>query len=939
MLTTWVVAIALGIGSTATAQDGPRSRWSMRVDRFTGETVVLYGTQGVLTELRLFVEGRQGTEPARLWEIERGDRSRYDAVTASGDRFEFSIEAGDSAESARLVARRRAGTGENPVRIHARAKAILGPQPLPVRLEPDESGILQTSLGGYFSRRCDSVYDRSRGQAVRFDVGLTSGEDEDVILLDRRVTLESDQIGILEMTYVSGLPTSLASLGEAETVSRSAPSGWMADASYGRTESEILETAIWLVTHWRGLGAETLWLGSSELDTLVRQVVSDSSASASLSGSEAFPRGIQWLNEQLRRLEFRPGLVFNPFVEANEAVWSEALGRFVGAEAPLRPNGPPVRVLDPTSRAAWEFLDAWGEAIGVSLRFRDLAFVDQGAVYERWQSEQARLSAPSTPLDKAYRESVARLSAHLKGESRLIDIDGSLPSELERLFDVIGHDRNGSSGWFGVQDALENTLAGYFPRPGDRARFPGAVRLGDELSTDQARAWVTLIGLTGQAAMVAGDLRSMPDAQRQAFSAILPPLAIRPLDLYRPEGRPNIFNLRLRIDDQTWDLLALFNWTERADLRSVDFASLGWDRPKAPRHVYEFWEQQYLGEVRESLIATVPPTGVRLYVISPLRNQPQVVGTTRHIIPGVPEDLEVKWDTDLGVMIGSFKNLPDREYSVYVTLRGGDVEWELERIQARGAAAYVDEGTGLLTIRFGAIPRPPERNTFRLQLRATPRDIPSLSPPEPLLGTPLEDQVVLRWRGVDGACLYEVFREGKRIARDFDTTFVDRSPPLGQRVRYEVYAIDSLGRRSPGVYSSVSLGKPRDIEVDRLPMVDFEGSGRVFRRSFGETPLSIGSRKFSRGIGIDGDARVHFDLRGSYARFTSLAGVLGDGSAIFRVWVDGQMAAESEALTAESEAWSFEVPTAEAARLTLEVEPRGEGAVRAVWGDAELHVR
>ncbi len=944
ILTALSFAVLITWTSDAWAQGASRARWSLRVDRFTGDTVLLYGNQGVLVDVELETESRQGSQEARLWELERGNRSRYEGVTADGMRFEFGLVVGDDPKEARLVATRRANTGSDPLRLRIRAVVRFGRQPVPVRLEPDETGVLQTSLGGVFSRRCDAVFDRARGQAVRFDVGLMRG-DKDSILVDRQLVLSDTEVDLLKLSYDEAVQVSSGGDGrvdgEAEALQGPAPVGWVAgpNGSFGSNEIEILQTAVWMAQHWLPLGADTLWLGSDALLTALRDA-SRPEQDAGASTSE-FPRGLQWLNDQLRRVGFRPGVVFNPFIEPREDVWESNASRLLGGEAaPLRPGQEPVRLLDPTSRGAWEFLDSWGELLGQTFRYRDLVLTDQGAIVERWAGAQARWSAPSTPVAKAYTDAIARLQSNLSGGGQLVDYDGSVPLELAPLFEVVGSSPHSTDGWNGVRESLRNTLGGYFTQSGERKSFPGPIALSEPLTIGQVRAGVTLIGLTGQAAFATGDLRRLSAERRSAFEAIIPPQPVRPLDLYTSPGQPDIWNLRLRIVEREWDVVALFNWGERTQLRSVDFATLGWEQPKAPRHIFEFWEQRYLGEARESWTVSVPPTSVRLFLLRRVENRPQVVGVSRHIIPALPEDLAVKWDSDLGVLIGSFKNVPDREYTLHIALRGGDVYWNVDRLQARGAAPFIDDSTGLLTLRFGATPRPPERNTFRMQLSAQPREILALDPPAPLLGTPLDEQVVLRWRGVDGACLYEVHRDGERIARDFDTTFIDRFAPPNQRVRYEVYAIDGLGRRSPGVFATVKSLPARDRGLDQLVPVAIEGPGSWGRSAAGGgQTLEVAGTRFRGWVSQSGAITLHYELLGLYKRFSARVGVSGSGTVVFRALVDGQVVAESEPVTADSPVWPMDVEIAEGQALTLQAEVQGDGFPTSVWGDPRLWVR
>ena len=98
--------------------------------------------------------------------------------------------------------------------------------------------------------------------------------------------------------------------------------------------------------------------------------------------------------------------------------------------------------------------------------------------------------------------------------------------------------------------------------------------------------------------------------------------------------------------------------------------------------------------------------------------------------------------------------------------------------------------------------------------------------------------------------------------------------------------------------------------------------------SFEGKPLRVRGHVYARGLGTCAPSNVRFDLRPEFARFVALAGIddnmldafNGSGKArypsvVFRVFIDGEMAAESAVMRISQEPWRFDVPIPEGARV------------------------
>lgn len=107
-------------------------------------------------------------------------------------------------------------------------------------------------------------------------------------------------------------------------------------------------------------------------------------------------------------------------------------------------------------------------------------------------------------------------------------------------------------------------------------------------------------------------------------------------------------------------------------------------------------------------------------------------------------------------------------------------------------------------------------------------------------------------------------------------------------------------------------------------------------------PLTIGGKKFLRGIGTHASSTFVVDLKGAATRFAAVVGLDdeqgGKGSASFEVWVDGKKAADTGTLKAGGQGKLLSVDLTGAQRLMLVVTDGGDGINddHADWAGAML---
>ncbi len=146
----------------------------------------------------------------------------------------------------------------------------------------------------------------------------------------------------------------------------------------------------------------------------------------------------------------------------------------------------------------------------------------------------------------------------------------------------------------------------------------------------------------------------------------------------------------------------------------------------------------------------------------------------------------------------------------------------------------------------------------------------------------------------------------------------------------EVHLSDLTPLRIVGPGHSASDSDHRFAPVSQRPQIDKSNRGQ---------PLRLRGIVYERGMGAHAPNQMIYAIEPGYARFVALAGVdehivdvnhasdLGMiPSVVFRVFIDGELAAESPVMKIQEEPWRFDVPIpAGAKRISLCAVPTADG--------------
>ena len=371
--------------------------------------------------------------------------------------------------------------------------------------------------------------------------------------------------------------------------------------------------------------------------------------------NERFRHELRWLAERIRGSEFTPGLWLGPLTVHPKSALAQEHPDWVLRDE----KGKPVPAglierfvtyaLDPTHPGVEEHLrsliktavDEWG------YRYLKLDFLYAGALAGKRHN-------PTMTRAQALRHALQIMRQAAGAETYLVGCGAPLGPSLG-LVDAMRIGPDTAPHWEpqyrGVKrlfrdnpviPSLRNSLRNVAARAWMQGRWwlndPDTLLVRDtqtELTEDEVRTQVTLLGLTGGLIVLSDDLAQLPPERRQLAAVLLPPLVEGGdlLDLF-DEEMPGLVVTPIARPWGHWRLLGIFNWSESPVERMLP-ANLSLDKRKS-YHLVDFWAGHYLrlGPDVPPPVFHLPPHGCVLLGLRLDQPRPHLVGTTFHLTQG-----------------------------------------------------------------------------------------------------------------------------------------------------------------------------------------------------------------------------------------------------------------------------------------------------------------
>lgn len=723
------------------------------------------------------------------------------------------------------------------------------------------------------------------------------------------------------------------------------PSGWCSWYYYYReiNEAEIEKNARWLAENLKAFGAvycqiDDGWQGRGSEKGNFR----DWSAT-----DPRFPSGMARLASKIKGFGLKPGIWLAPHGQSNPEVvhkWNAFLLDEKGESLSRTWEGD--YLLDPTKPQTMEYLTDLFRTLADNWGYDYFKIDGQPIVIREYRNKLSLMKNPATDPEELYRQTIKVIRDTIGANRYLL---GCWGTPLEGI-GLLNGSRTGGDvliPWEGFLVALQATMRFYFLHNIAWYCDPDVLLVRYPLTLDMARAWATLQGLTGQALMASDRLYDLPPERVELLKRVYPAVDIRPMDLFPAEQNKSIWDLKVHHLGRDYDVVGCFNYEEKSSSAvELKWADLGLP-DDALVHVYDFWNQEYLGCWEKGIYVSLPPASVRVFALHMAKEEPQLISTSRHITQGWVDLVALAYDPAKMTMRGKSRVVAGDPYELrFAFPRKGRLS--VSRAKAKGNKVEIKNFHNWATVSFV----PTRDGVVSWEVEFSPTDLYSFPPRSPsrvqseVRGL---DGLLLRWSPLYYLCAGYVISLNKEIAiySPLPEALVS---PLDPHQEYEV-TVQSVwwdGSISPEPQSirvKLSSLLPREIFLDSLrPKKMTSGWGRVrLNRAVSGSELRVAGRSFERGLGTHAPSEIIYSVNSLYRWLEGEVGVDAAsprkrGTVEFLVKGDDRILWRSGIMKAGDPAKRIRVNISQVKQLSLEVAEAGDGneGDHADWGSIRI---
>ncbi|HEX8549836.1 MAG TPA: hypothetical protein VF691_22940, partial [Cytophagaceae bacterium] len=199
----------------------------------------------------------------------------------------------------------------------------------------------------------------------------------------------------------------------------------------------------------------------------------------------------------------------------------------------------------------------------------------------------------------------------------------------------------------GFEQVLEAVRAGYFLHNTAWYVDPDPVMVGAPLSKDMAQVWASMIGLTGMSTFCTEKMQDLSPERVEILKKIFPAQDIYPVDLFRYSKNKSIVDLKVGTSLRSYDVVGVFNLeASKESTTHLDWSKLGLEK-ESFYHVYNFWDEEYIGCFNYGLFLNLHPASCKVLSITKADSVPQLISTNRHITQGAEDVVKLSHKTPM----------------------------------------------------------------------------------------------------------------------------------------------------------------------------------------------------------------------------------------------------------------------------------------------------
>jgi hypothetical protein len=324
-----------------------------------------------------------------------------------------------------------------------------------------------------------------------------------------------------------------------------------------------------------------------------------------------------------------------------------------------------------------------------------------------------------------------------------------------------------------------------------------------------------------------------------------------------------------------------------------------------PVHVYDFWNNEYLGAWEQGMTLNLSPTSCRVLTLIPSSGKIQLISTSRHITQGWVDLVSLNNNETTNTFTGKSNVIKNDPYELrFVFPR--DKNFRIKRATAQGASGVLPvkifNHQGWSTVQMTA----PRTGAVNWLVSFEPGEIyhyPVREPANLFVERSGLNSATLKWSAqyyLNAG--YQVYLNGTLVGFTPTNTFTlrDLDPETNYAVEVKtVWNDGTASERKAELKFTLKSLLPQEITLTMLEPLrpGIGGRGIEINRALSGRTLSIGGERYESGIGARSNLEIEYDLKGLFDSFSALVGVddatnnqsawvefivLGDGTELWR---------------------------------------------------------
>lgn len=458
---------------------------------------------------------------------------------------------------------------------------------------------------------------------------------------------------------------------------------------------------------------------------------------------------------------------------------------------------------------------------------------------------------------------------------------------------------------------------------------PDCVSVRSSILLNQARLNASFPGFTGQHFLNSDWLPDLPEERLEVIRRCIPghTLPARPVDIFNT-GAPSIWHLSDSKNGVRRDAVALFNWSAQSANITATAERIG--LPTAETYVgFDFWAKKFVPPFKGNVGGMMPGKSTRILSIRPASNVPQLISTSRHLLQGITDLEDEKWEGSS--LSAASKLVANDPYEIRVVVPTGSASWKITEatLSQEDAAAGVKVEFKQDGPRIRATVQSPESRTVRWSLGFEPGEV-QIGAPDEIKGLKAETQYQAVWLSWEenGADSYKVTRNDGVVVITGEPKLTDKSVKPEKIYSYSVCALGWDGSTGP----AVNIEAPSLIQLPPTPPLPtvyinnlqaFDPENPAQKARIHTHGSAITARKaWENAVRVIPPAAIAYAIPAKAERFVAMVGLddidIEDNSqnVCFEVYGDVKEMGEKPELMAQSpvlgnktvRTWAFDVP-------------------------------